>query len=138
MADDAPAYRGISTIVFDDDGLTASSYEGMFDTAAVSAAAGGSQLSGVKTSEEAANIATAKAQVETYNTQEEGSSKHRLQSLPGREDCRDPRVWGGGLVNPLTGPPRRPPIRRKSYLPGMSISRLECSMPDSIDADAVR
>ena len=37
MRADAPAYRGISTFVFDDDGLIAS-YEGMFDTAAVAAA----------------------------------------------------------------------------------------------------
>ncbi len=44
MADDAPAYRGISTFVFDDDGLIAS-YEGMFDTAAVAAAVGASQSS---------------------------------------------------------------------------------------------
>ena len=34
---DAPAYRGFSTFVFNDDGLI-SSYEGMFDTAAVVAA----------------------------------------------------------------------------------------------------
>jgi hypothetical protein len=32
MPDDAPPYRGISTFVFDDDGLVAS-YEGMFDPA---------------------------------------------------------------------------------------------------------
>jgi hypothetical protein len=37
MRADAPAYRGISTFVFDDDGLV-TSYEGMFDTAAVAAA----------------------------------------------------------------------------------------------------
>ncbi len=37
MRSDAPAYRGISTFVFNDDGLVAS-YEGMFDTAAVAAA----------------------------------------------------------------------------------------------------
>ena len=37
MGADAPAYRGISTYVFDDDGLV-KSYEGMFDTAAVAAA----------------------------------------------------------------------------------------------------
>ncbi len=41
MADDAPAYRGISTFVFDDDGLIAS-YEGMFDTAAVASPVGAS------------------------------------------------------------------------------------------------
>ena len=34
---DSPAYRGISTWVFDDDGLVAS-YEGFFDPAAVAAA----------------------------------------------------------------------------------------------------
>lgn len=34
---DAPAYRGFSTFVFNDDGLIAS-YEGMFDPAAVAAA----------------------------------------------------------------------------------------------------
>jgi hypothetical protein len=34
---DAPAYRGFSTFVFNDDGLIVS-YEGMFDTAAVAAA----------------------------------------------------------------------------------------------------
>jgi hypothetical protein len=37
MRADAPAYRGISTFVFNDDGLV-TSYEGMFDTAAVAAA----------------------------------------------------------------------------------------------------
>ena len=37
MRSDAPAYRGFSTFVFNDDGLIAS-YEGMFDTAAVAAA----------------------------------------------------------------------------------------------------
>ena len=37
MRADAPAYRGFSTFVFNDDGLVAS-YEGMFDTAAVAAA----------------------------------------------------------------------------------------------------
>ncbi len=37
MRTDAPAYRGFSTFVFNDDGLIAS-YEGMFDTAAVAAA----------------------------------------------------------------------------------------------------
>jgi hypothetical protein len=37
--DDAPAYRGFSTFVFNDDGLV-ESYEGMFDTAAVVAAIG--------------------------------------------------------------------------------------------------
>ena len=37
MRRDAPAYRGFSTFVFNDDGLIAS-YEGMFDTAAVAAA----------------------------------------------------------------------------------------------------
>jgi hypothetical protein len=37
MRADAPAYRGFSTFVFNDDGLVAS-YEGMFDTAAVQAA----------------------------------------------------------------------------------------------------
>ena len=35
--EDAPSYRGFSTFVFDDDGLI-ESYEGMFDTAAVTAA----------------------------------------------------------------------------------------------------
>jgi hypothetical protein len=39
MADDAPPYRGISTFVFDDEGLVRD-YEGMFDTAAVAAAIG--------------------------------------------------------------------------------------------------
>jgi hypothetical protein len=38
MRPDAPAYRGISTFVFDDDGLV-TSYEGMFDTAAAASAA---------------------------------------------------------------------------------------------------
>ena len=37
MRADAPAYRGVSTFVFNDDGLIAS-HEGMFDTAAVAAA----------------------------------------------------------------------------------------------------
>jgi hypothetical protein len=37
MRADAPAYRGITTFVFDDDGLV-TSYEGMFDTAAVASA----------------------------------------------------------------------------------------------------
>ena len=37
MRADAPAYRGISTFVFDDDGLVMS-YEGIFDTAEVAAA----------------------------------------------------------------------------------------------------
>ena len=37
MRADAPAYRGFSTFVFDDDGFV-TSYEGMFDPAAVAAA----------------------------------------------------------------------------------------------------
>jgi hypothetical protein len=37
MREDAQAYRGFSTFVYDDDGLI-TSYEGMFDTAAVEAA----------------------------------------------------------------------------------------------------
>jgi hypothetical protein len=36
----SPAYRGISTFVFDDEGLVAS-YEGIFDTAALAAAVAG-------------------------------------------------------------------------------------------------
>ena len=39
MADDAPPYRGISTFVFDADGLV-KQYEGMFDPAAIAAAVG--------------------------------------------------------------------------------------------------
>lgn len=39
MRDDAAPYRGISTFVFDDDGLVAA-YEGMFDPAKLAAAVG--------------------------------------------------------------------------------------------------
>ena len=45
MAQDAPPYRGISTFVFDPDGLVRA-YEGMFDTAAVLAAMQGARPTG--------------------------------------------------------------------------------------------